>query len=124
MDYRYNMKRLKKRRREYFPVFEMLLAVHTRKMEYEFPLRIESPADIALILELVDIGYLDADSFITRKNRRDITALFYNGEYPLTEDGAAVYRHHLLSKRGLYVKFLIALSFIILVAFLAMLVFR
>ena len=124
MDYRYNMKRMMKRRMEYFPVFEMLIAIHRRKIEHEFPLRIESPEDIALILELVDIGYLDTDSFIVRKNRGDIVALFYNGEYPLTEDGAAVYRHHLLSKRGLYVKFLIVLSFIILLVSLTMLVFR
>jgi len=117
------MKKMIKRREAYFPVFEMLLAINKHKSDYEFPVRIKAASDIAVVLELIDIGYLDRDAFIINKNRRYITSLYYNGEYPMTGEGIVEYRRHLHARRGFYIKLLIALSFAVLLAALSMLVF-
>ncbi|HOP63425.1 MAG TPA: hypothetical protein PK358_10705 [Spirochaetota bacterium] len=112
------MKKMLKRREEYFPLFDLLLEIYGRRAEYEFPMRINDSARIALILELIDIGYLDFESFIVKKTRGEINALYYTGGYPLSKQGLIVHRSHLHALRGRYIKIAAALSFLSIAALL------
>ena len=45
-----------------------------------------------LVLELVDVGYVDPESLIVRKRFGDISSVHYTGAFPLTADGVRFYR--------------------------------
>jgi len=79
MDYKKEMKKLMKRREAYYPAFEYLLDIYNRRGEFRFPVSIDSAEQVALVLELIDIGYLDKDAFIIKKTRNNVDALYYNG---------------------------------------------
>lgn len=123
MDYKNEIKKMMKRREEYFPAFEYLLGLYRRRGEYDFPLRIEDAPFIALVIELMDIGYLDKDSFIVKKTRGNIDALYYNGGYPLTEKGMLMERAHLHLVRGRYIKLVVLLSLVFLASIIYLMIF-
>lgn len=116
LDYRNEMKKMMKRREQYFPLFTLLLELYNKRSEFDFPLKIEDASRIALIIELIDIGYLDTDAFTVKKTRGNIDALYYNGSYPLTEKGVEMERSRLHTIRGRYIKIAILLCFILLAA--------
>jgi hypothetical protein len=113
------MNELKANREKYFPLMEMLLFAESNYEKSAPPVKIDDIIQIAVILELIDIGYLNKDSFIIEKHQGDISGLFYSGGYPLTDSGVKVYRQHLHDKRGKLVR---TLMFVILV-FLGLVVF-
>jgi len=123
MDYKKEMKKLMKRREAYYPAFEYLLDIYNRRGEFRFPVSIDSAEQVALVLELIDIGYLDKDAFIIKKTRNNVDALYYNGEYPLTEQGLLMERAHLHIRRGRYVKLVLFLSLAGLVLFIYFMIF-
>jgi len=123
MNYKKEMKKLMKRREAYYPAFEYLLDVYNRRGEFNFPLRIDDAARIALVLELIDIGYLDKDAFIVKKTRNNIDAVYLNGGYPLTEQGMLLERAHLHIRRGRYIKLALFLTFISLVLLIYFMIF-
>jgi hypothetical protein len=113
------MKELKENREKYFPLIEMLLYIENKTEKKDLPIQMTDISQMALVMELIDIGYVDKNSFIIKKNRGDVTGLFYKGGYPLTEAGVRVYRQHLHDRRG---KFIRGVMLIVLVM-LAMFVF-
>ncbi len=123
MDYKNEIKKMIKRRDEYFPLFDYLLGIYNNRGEYDFPLRIDGAARIALTLELIDIGYLDTESFIIKKNRGVIEALYFKGEYPLTEKGIIAHRSRLHRVRGKYIKLAVILSLFFLATVIYFLIF-
>ncbi|HPR38512.1 MAG TPA: hypothetical protein P5120_12880 [Spirochaetota bacterium] len=123
MDYKKEMKKLMKRREAYYPAFEYLLDIYNRRGEFRFPVSIDSAEQVALVLELIDIGYLDKDAFIIKKTRNNVDALYYNGGYPLTEQGLLMERAHLHIRRGRYVKLVLFLSLAGLVLFIYFMIF-
>lgn len=123
MNYKKEMKKMMQRREEYFPAFEFLLGLYNRRSEYTFPVLIEDVRLIALIIELMDIGYLDRDSFMVKKRGGDVDALYYNGGYPLTEKGLLMERAHLHSVRGRYIKLAVILSLLLLAAVIYFMIF-
>ncbi len=114
MKYKAQMHDLKKNREQYFPLMEVLLYAENRIDKNDPPVEIRDISQIALIMELIDIGYLDKDTFIINKNRRDITGMFYKGDYPLTEAGAKVYRQHLHERRIRYIQGFMLLVLVLL----------
>ena len=123
MDYKKEMKKMMKRREEYYPAFEYLLDIYNRRIEFDFPVRIEEAPRIALFVELMDIGYLDKNAFIIKKTRGNIDALYYNGDYPLTEQGVLMERAHLHIVRGRYIKIAVLLSLFFLASVLYVMIF-
>ena len=99
MDYKSEINKMKGNRKKYFPLIELLLYVERKTNEEELPIEMTDVNHIALVLELIDIGYLDKNSFIINKNRRDIKGLFYKGGYPLTDAGIKVYRQYLHERK-------------------------
>ncbi|HOO72699.1 MAG TPA: hypothetical protein PK926_13135 [Spirochaetota bacterium] len=123
MDYNKEIKKMKKRRQEYFPVFEMLLKMYHAGEKRHVPVSIEGAPLIALILELIDIGYLDSEAFIVRKNRGDIDALYYNGEYPITESGLAAIRVRNMELKRRHIRIIIIALCLIAITAAALLFF-
>ena len=112
MDYKKEMKKLMKRRELYYPAFEFLLGIYNRRGEIHFPIRIDDSDRIELFFELADIGYLDKDAFTIKKTGNNIDAFYYNGGYPLTEQGLLLERAHHHIRRRRYIRLVIFLTFI------------
>ena len=99
MNYKAEMKKMKENREKYFPLMEVLLYVERNAKKEDLPIQMTDVSQIALIMELIDIGYIDKKSFIIERSRRDIEGLYYNGGYPLTDAGINVYRQHLHERK-------------------------
>ena len=92
LDYRTEMRKLKKNRKRYRPALARLMALRDERAGTVFPFRIEDVGEMLLVLELVDVGYVDPESLIVRKRFGDIASVHYTGAFPLTEAGFRFYR--------------------------------
>ena len=114
MSYKSEMNKLKENREKYFPLMEMLLYVESKTEKRDLPIEMTDISQIATLMELIDIGYVNKEAFIIKKHRKDITGVFYKGGYPLTGGGIKVYRQHLHEKRGKFIRGLALAAFVIL----------
>jgi len=89
MNYNAEMNKMKKHRKEYFPVVSRLVDLYNDTPMEEFPVEVGDAHSIGIILELIDIGYIDPDAVIIVKRFNEIYSLSYNGNFPLTEKGSA-----------------------------------
>jgi len=119
MSYKSKINELKVNREKYFPVIEMLLYAENSIDKENLPIGITDVSHIGTVMELIDLGYVNVDSFIINKHRRDITGLFYRGGYPLTDAGMKVYHQHLREKRGRLIRGVMLVVFL----FLAIIIF-
>ena len=122
MNYKSELKKMKENRKKYFPLIEVLLYVERNTKKDDLPLEMTDISQIALVMELIDIGYINKNSFIIKKDRSDIKGLFYNGGYPLTDAGINVYRQHLHERKTKF-KFGILLVILALVVMSVILYF-
>ena len=99
MSYKSELKKMKDNRAKYFPLIELLLYVERNTKKGDLPIEMTDVSRIALVMELMDIGYINKNSFIIKRDRRDITGLFYNGAYPLTDAGIKVYSQYLHERK-------------------------
>jgi len=122
INYKSKINEMKQNREKYFPLIEMLLYVERKTGKDDLPIEMTDISQIAVVMELIDLGYIDKEAFIIKKHRRDITGLFYNGGYPLTDAGIKVYRQHLHDRRGKFIRglMLIALVFLAMILFYMM----
>jgi len=118
MKYKSEMNKLKKNREKYFPLLEILLYIESKTDKKDLPIEMTDINQMALVMELMDIGYVNKDSFIINRHRKDITGLFYNGGYPLTEAGMKVYRQHLHERRGKFIRGLMLIALALLGMFI------
>jgi hypothetical protein len=93
VDYKKELKKMKKRRKRYLPVMASLMNMHLHMNKADFPFKITDPDEIRTIIELMDIGYCDADVLTVERRFEDITGLTYNGKFPLTDKGEFFFRH-------------------------------
>lgn len=91
IDYRLEMRKLKKNRKRYRPALARLMHMRENRAGAVFPVRIDDTGEMLLLLELVDVGYVDPESLIVRKRFGDIASVHYTGAFPLTEAGARLY---------------------------------
>lgn len=108
--YKSKLNEMKANREKYFPVIETLLYLESRTDKRDLPIEMTDLNQIAIVLELIDLGYLDKEAFIIKKHRRDITGLFFKGWYPLTDSGIKVYREHLHERRGKFIRGLMLIT--------------
>ena len=118
MSYKSKIKEIKSNREKYFPLIEMLLYVEKKTDKSELPIEMTDISQIALVMELIDIGYIDKESFIIKRNRRDITGLFYKGGYPLTAEGVKVYRQYLDERKKKYIRGVILIFLMLMAMFI------
>jgi hypothetical protein len=108
IDYRLQMRKLKKNRKRYRPALARLMRMRQNRSGATFPLRIEDTGEMLLLLELVDVGYVDPESLIVRKRFGDIASVHYTGGFPLTEAGMRLFRGGGLARRIAAIKRVIA----------------
>jgi hypothetical protein len=99
MNYKHALKKLESHRKKYSPIIAKIVDMYANLPDADYPVRFTGYDDMIVILELLDIGYLDPNSFIVKKKFEDIAALIYNGKYPLTEQGDIFYRDSRHSSR-------------------------
>ncbi|MBN2160773.1 MAG: hypothetical protein JW807_15400 [Spirochaetes bacterium] len=87
MDYKKELKKIGKGRKRYRPVLTMLARMHERWLPSDEPVELINREDVLVILELIDIGYLDTDALIVRTRFEDVVSLKYTGGYPFTDGG-------------------------------------
>jgi hypothetical protein len=92
MGYRGEMRKMKKHREQFRPVISRLLTLFNDTGASDFPVRITDTGEMRLVLELLDLGYLDDSALTVTRSFGDITGLAYNGGYPLTQAGDAFMR--------------------------------
>jgi len=85
--YRREMKRLRAHRRRYYPAMDMLMGLHSTAGDGNTPVDITDTPELPVILELLDIGYIDTDALVIHKAFGTIERCLYNGRYPLTGNG-------------------------------------
>jgi len=90
--YRREMKRLREHRRRYYPAMEMLMGLYSSASGEQAPVDITDTAELPVILELLDIGYIDADALIIQKRFGTIERCLYTVKYPLTGKGQYLYK--------------------------------
>ncbi len=59
---------------------------------------IQDPDEMRILLELIDLGYLDEDAFIVTESFGTIRGLSYRGKYALTTDGEKLYGEMTLAR--------------------------
>lgn len=124
MSYKSMMNEMKENREKYFPLIETLLYVEKKTERKDLPIEMTDVSQIALVMELIDLGYLNRDAFIIKKSRKDITGLFYKGGYPLTNAGVKVYRQHLHDRRGKFIRGLMLIGLVVLGMFVFYMITR
>jgi hypothetical protein len=90
MNYKDELRKMKKHRDKYFPVMKNLLMLHDEIKENPGQYEFTDFNEMIIILELLDLGYLNKETFIVVKFLDDVTRILYNGRYPLTAAGFAV----------------------------------
>lgn len=98
MDYKKEMKILEQGRERYFPVMAALMDM--KPAGDGSPVQIDDPGMMRIVLELLDIGYLDSDAFIISKKFNEIRGLYFRGGNPLTEKGWEQYMINYRKRRG------------------------
>lgn len=117
VNYKQELSKLKNHREKYFPVMTGLVRMYDTLKDSDFPVEIINAEEMMFILELIDIGYLDAEAFVIKKDFGDITGLFYNGEYPLTESGEYTYKEKRLKNNSIFIILILTLIFVVFLIF-------
>lgn len=99
MNYKDELAKMKKHRALYFPAMSMLLDMHNDSHQNDPPVPIKDTSGISIILEMMDIGYVEKDSFIIKRDFGDIAGLYYKGGLPLTGEGMKAFSRDLADKQ-------------------------
>ena len=65
----------------------MILNLYNHSKPADFPVELIDTKEILIMLELLDIGYLNENAMIIKRRFDDITSLKYTGKYPFTDGG-------------------------------------
>ena len=99
-DYKTVITQMKNHRKNYLPLLEFFLEVHNRKDSKVVQIK---DFDLLMVtIELLDNEYLEKDNFQIDYNKNDISNVWYNSKYPLTQKGENLI--YLLKKEKLSAK--------------------
>jgi hypothetical protein len=91
-DYKKEMTAMKRHRTSYAPTLKAMERRYRGTPAENLPLNLTDEVDITVILELLDIGYLDPDAFVVTKKFGHIERVSYIGQDPLADRGRALLR--------------------------------
>lgn len=94
VDYKKEIQKLKKHRKRYRPAMSMLLDLYNNAKPSELPVELIDSEKVLILLELIDVGYLDEDALIIRRRFNSIASLRYDGAYPFTDSGDMFFRNN------------------------------
>lgn len=100
MDYKKELDKIRKHRKSYFPAVSMLMDLHDDAGRHDAAIELINDRRALVILELIDIGYLDENALIVRRRFDDIVSIVYNGRYPLTDAGERFYSREKRTLKG------------------------
>ena len=118
-DYKKELNKLKEHRKLYKPAMEKMLGMYNERGNN--PREITDEQDLPIILELIDIEYIDADAVRVKKNHGVVNRVHYTGEYPLTDAGKVFMKSELQGNKSSYLK--IALIFAVLIILSVIIIF-
>ncbi len=90
-DYRKKLREMAAHRLRYREALEKILALHNEMKGTKKVRNIIDEPLLPLLLELIDLAYLNSDAFTVEKTFGSIDAVYYNGMFPLTEEGRALF---------------------------------
>ena len=111
------LKRIKDHRTSYFPVLRRMMELYVSTSAGQLPVNLNDDRDVLIILELIDLEYLNHEAFNVSKRFGTIEDISFNGLEPLTETGKFVLRNHDRDKKKRVFISIGALLFIIMVVF-------
>jgi len=91
VDYKKEIRKLKKHRRLYRPAMARMLDLYNSVKPAELPVELIDDGDILTILELIDVGYLDESALVATRRFGTVTGLSFQGGHPFTGSGKAFY---------------------------------
>jgi hypothetical protein len=91
-NYRSAMKDMMRHREDYHPAITFLMDHYNSRRNEPLPLR--ESGHVFIILELIDLGYLDREAFVIDKSFGQINSVIFRGVYPLLENGEVYFRSH------------------------------
>jgi hypothetical protein len=117
------IEKMKSHRAAYFPAMENLLKLHKNLPRSALPVKFTEMDEMVTILELLDIGYLDKNSFNVSESFGNIDYLSFTGAYPLTRAGDAALKQmkDLEKKKSLYI-IILSVAGILLLLFILLFV--
>jgi hypothetical protein len=120
---RKEIEKMKSHRAAYFPAMENLLQLHRDLPRNAFPIKFSEMDEMVTILELLDIGYLEKNSFNISESFGNVNSLSFTGSYPLSSAGEAALKQmkDLEKKKRLYI-IILSVTGILLLIFLLLLV--
>lgn len=98
-DYRKKLHEMSLHRQKYVGVIESIMAVHSEMKGQRQTRNLIDEPWIALLLELIDLSYVDFEVFTIEKSFGSVVAVYYNGRNPITEEGQA-FLHDMAFDRG------------------------
>jgi len=86
---KHELDKMQKHRESYYPALQKMLVLYEENKHENRPVQLRDDPQILIILELRDIGYIEQDALVVKKTFNTISAVWYNGDYPLTDKGDA-----------------------------------
>ena len=84
---KHELEKMQKHRESYYPALQKMLVLYEENKDKNQLIQLRDDPHILIILELRDIGYIEQDALTVEKTFNTISAVWYNGAYPLTEKG-------------------------------------
>lgn len=96
MNYKRELQKIERHRTRYYPAMKFIMDL--RAGGADLPVDITDSGETFILLELLDIGYIDPDALVVQRGISSITHVYYTGRYPLTPAGEAMLMHR---RRGM-----------------------
>ncbi len=97
MNFKQELREMQKHRELYFPAMNRLLGLKNDDPGGRKDITLGG--DMMILLELLDIGYLNPEAFYIKRTFGEINNLYYLGGYPFTESGEAYFHLNLMKRR-------------------------
>jgi len=111
-NYHEELNKLKEHRRLYMPAIEKILGMYSESKNS--PREITDEQNLPVILELIDIGYIDRNEVRVKSHNGVVERVVYTGAYPLTDAGIIFMKDELRALRSGHVKKIAILAALLL----------
>lgn len=104
-------------RKKYAPVMRRMISLYKERLKESR--NITDDPDLLIILELIDLEYLNPEAFGIDKRFGNIENVFYNGKDPVTAEGCKVFTGNKIKIKPVYMSIALVIAlFIIIFVFL------
>ena len=115
-DFRKKLHEMSLHRQQYVGIIETVMRIHSEMKGQRQTRNLIDEPWIALLLELIDLGYIDFEVFTIEKDFGSVVAVYYNGRDPLTEEGRAFLHDMTFDQGSKKIKITVALIVVAVIA--------